>query len=72
MFDYFRDAIESGDFIRETVERFPYEGDHKMLARASREYTYDITAREDVPIEKVEMHALQLAVLRVMEARGEF
>ena len=73
MNDITRNAIESGEFIRDTFEAYPFNGDKDVFARAARNRLEDLIAGADKGSpEQIEQHALNVAVLRVMQARGEF
>ena len=73
MDDITRNAIESGEFLTESVELYPFNGDPEIFARAASNRLEDliIGADKGTP-EQIERHALNVAVLRVMKARGDF
>jgi len=73
MNDITRNAIESGEFIHEASEAYPFNGEKDVFARAAHNRLEDLTVGivKHTP-EEIELHALNVAVLRVMQARGEF
>ena len=73
MEDNIRNAIESGEFFAENVERYPFNGDRKVFAQAASNRLEDLIVGADKGTpEQIERHALNVAVLRVKQARGEF
>lgn len=73
MDDITRNAIESGEFLTEASERYPFNGDRKVFAQAASNRLEDLIVGADKGTpEQIERHALNVAVLRVKQARGEF